>query len=316
MLPFIVLLLQAAAPEPPWVAMVLKVDGEATLQCCQEALVCLYGGDQLRPGDQLRLADQAGLILLVIKDGHKDTRRPGTPATVQETGSAPAQAVASWESSQLPARALNTLQGHSRSGRAAGVIVRGPDGKDLPRLSPLPGSNLLTDRHAFSWPADQQAARYFVELATGPDERSWTRLWRVETTEPRLDFPKDRPALEGVLHRWRVTACLTNGDDKVIVNPAIASFAVATGHEKKLLQELGPLMHSDGPTDWLLAAEACEARAVFEEARKLYLKLADKLPDDARAQETLAGYYRNGGQIDLAEKAEAQARQLRQPGGK
>lgn len=316
MLSLVLSLLLAAEPEPPSVGMVLKVQGEVTVQRGDKKPERLWIGDLLRSGERLNLPEGADLVLLVIKDGHKETLKPGTTATVQEEGCTPAEAVAAKEVSRLPNRALDTLRTSIRSGRAAGVIVRSPDGKDLPRLSPLPGSNLLTDRPAFSWPPAEQASSYVVELNTGPDERSLTRLWRVETTDPHLPFPKDKPALQAVLHRWRVTARLKNGDDKEIVRPAFASFAIATEREKKLLAAVEPLTRSNDPIDWLLAAEIYEARAVFEEARNLYLKLAEKLPNDARIQETLARYYRNGGQIDLAEKAEFQARQLRKTGGR
>ncbi len=134
-------------------------------------------------------------------------------------------------------------------------------------------------------------------------------MWKATVKETRLTYPKkEKPLKFGLKYRWRVTPL--KGQD-ASADPIVDSkFLVLTKYEITLMFNLKPLLESKAPADLLLAAVSYEAHGVYDEALRLYERLADLSPDEANFQMALASYYDRAGRKDLAEKARKRARKL------
>src|SRR5262249_45746858 len=103
------LLLTPDAP-PPVAAMVLRAGAGARLQPGEGKPARLRAMDLLYPGDRLEVPKQGEVPLIFAHDGHKEGLRPGSKATVGETGCTPAEAVAIRETPKLSRANLTTLK--------------------------------------------------------------------------------------------------------------------------------------------------------------------------------------------------------------
>ena len=87
-----------------------------------------------------------------------------------------------------------------------------------------------------------------------------------------------------------------------------SKFLVLTKYEITLLSNLKPLLENKAPADLLLAAVSYEAHGVYDEALRLYERLAEMSHNEANFQVALASYYDRAGRKDLAEKARERAK--------
>jgi hypothetical protein len=301
----------AADPEAPRhpVAMVLEVEGRATLRRGEAPARPLREADLLRPGDRVEAAEGARLSVVLLADGHGETVQPGRTVTVGPDGCAPADAVRRHEA-RLPQADLTALRGLARSSRGGvGVLRHGPEGEEVPAVTPLRGSRLLTNRPAFSWPAVPGATSYEVRLFALQADRK--PEWKATTTQTHLAYPEKQPPLPYNRTRyWEVTPLDKDGQPL----PAIRSrFHVAPVAQIAQLAKLKLLARGSDPKDWLLAAASYEAVYAYDDALPLYEKLAARRPDQAAYQRALAHYYTLAGRREDAARARSRARELGLP---
>lgn len=293
------------------VAMVLKVEGEVTVTSGDMKPRKMWVMDLLRPNDQIKVPEGGEVTLLFLEDGHREILAAGKMATIGAKGCSPKEAVAKKEPGKLSNSMLKNLRGDIRAGRIGGVILRrGDERNPLPTITPLPDSNVATNRPTLSWPAVKDAESYVVELYTGPDTKDLSRVLRGETKTNMFTLPKDK-TLQPVLHRWTVIARLKGDKRRTVVGIKEGTFLLALPRTVRQLKALKPLTESKDPADLLIAASAYEMKAASNEALRLYEQASKLLPKDARIQEILARYYEAGGRPDLAKAAKGKAEKLR-----
>jgi tetratricopeptide (TPR) repeat protein len=71
-----------------------------------------------------------------------------------------------------------------------------------------------------------------------------------------------------------------------------------------------PLARSAAPADLLVAALSYEAHGVYNEALRLYERLAELVPSEGNFQRALASYYERAGLLEQAKAAAAKAKKL------
>ena len=140
-----VLLLRADEPPEP-VAMVLTVQGPLKLRRM----------DLLRPGDEVPVPPLGGVQILFLRDGHKETLKPGFTIRITDSGGAPAEAVQR-EKIVLPKTQLNGLRTLAVSARAAVARIRDVRAPPLPE-GPINDATVLSDRPTFAGPRGKMRA--------------------------------------------------------------------------------------------------------------------------------------------------------------
>jgi hypothetical protein len=272
------LLAPGLAKPPPPVAMVLHAGQGATVKCGEEAAKALRDMDLLRAGDVV-VAGKEPVRLVVLDDGHGESIRPGKKATLARTGCSPAAAVVKVKR-QRGAAALAGLRERARSDKAGGAVVRGNGGSrsGVPGLvSPLPDSCVLVPRPTFRWPAVKGALRYEFALYQG-ERADGTLLWKRQTREPTLPWPKGRPPLPaGAACYWDVVVLLPDDQwEKVVTG---LELTVPTADQQQEFDELAALARSDDSDTQLLAAVLYEERHAYDAALSLYQKVERKRPE-------------------------------------
>ncbi len=303
------LMLPAQADNPEPVAMVLTTQGAPLLERGSDTRR-LGAMDLLQPGDKLRVPAGGSVKLVFLADDHKETLKPGTQVSLGVKGCTPADAVEREEETRLPPESRQNLRELRLSARGGVGVPRSLNGKPpQPAVTPLIGAAVLSDRPTLTWTAREGADGYLVQLLSGADEKEPRVHWQERTRETRLAYPTSQPPLTpGSLYRWKVYAL--KGDEKG--EPFVASkFAVVTQRELPVLTGLQPLLKSNRPEDLLYAAVVYEGHHVYDEAFKLYERLAELSPHEPRFQQVLADYYDRAGRPDRAQAARAQARKLR-----
>jgi hypothetical protein len=299
------LLLSAPEPQAP-AAMVLATQGTVNIEHDGRPARRLGVMDLLRPGDQLTSADDGHATLVFLSDGHRERLRASARATVGEKECTPASAVERLDASHdLTGAHLASLRELARSARAGVGVLRGEPPPTPQAVTPMYGTTVISTRPTLSWPAAAGADSYTVELLRGDGRRL---VWRETTRENRLPYPEQKPALHhAAKYLWRVTAHHDDDSGRRIVN---SKFLVATQAEADDLARLRPLESSSNPADVLVAAVGYEAHGVYDEALKLYEKLAKQSPDAAAFQSVLANYYERAGLPDWAKAARERAEKL------
>jgi tetratricopeptide (TPR) repeat protein len=287
------------ADEPP-VAMVLTTRGDVRLERGGETSL-LGPTDLLRPADRL-VAGDGELLLVILKDGHQERINARTRVTVQEDGCTPADAVERREAKLAQAN-LDSLRELARSSRAAIGVLRSSELPPAPQaVTPMYGARLLGDQPTLTWPAVARATEYRLQLLSGDGQRV---LLKETTREPRLVLKPEllkRPNK----YLWRVSAAFAD-KEQPLVN---SKFALVTRAEADELAKLRPLAEGKEPAEWLQAAAAFEAHGVYDEALKLYERLAQAAPTVAAYQVALASYYERAGQADNAKASRERAKKL------
>jgi hypothetical protein len=304
---FLFLLLHAAEPAPP-VAMVLTRQGDVTVRH-GTGTRRLAAMDLLRPDDRLTVPE--GEVLLVfLRDGHCERLGPRAEATVTGEGCRPADAVRREEKVKLTPAHLESLRDLARSGRAAVGVLRGDAPPAPPLVTPLFGATVLIDRPTLTWPEAEGADGYRVELLSGDSRRS---LWKMTTKERRVEYGGKAPLDRAKKYLWRVSALKGEDKTELVVD---SKFQVATRSEVEKLATLPPLVKEGQTPALLLAAVAYEAHGVYDEALRLYEKLAEAHPREPNYPLALANYYERAGRPDKARAAREKARELRMETGK
>jgi hypothetical protein len=302
-------LVRAQTAEPA--AMVLTTKGMVTLERGKEAAQRVGAMTLLWPGDRVQVPDGGEVTMLFLQDGHRERLKPKGTATVADKGCGPAEVVEPLPGPKLTTANLESLRSLAASSRGAVGVLRGDPPSKPQMVTPLYGTTILSERPTLTWP-EAKADAYLVQLLNGAEGKDQKVLWHVEIKETRLPYPEKEKALElGKKYRWRVTPL--KGDD-ASADPIVESkFLVLTKYEIGLLSNLKPLLESKSPSDVLLAAISYEAHGVYDEALRLYERLAKLSPDEANFQLALASYYERAGRKDLAAQARDRANSL---GGK
>jgi hypothetical protein len=297
------LFLPAQTVEPA--AMVLTTKGMVTLERGKDAPRRLGAMALLRPGDRVQVPSDGEATLVFLQDGQRGRLGPKSRAIVEAKGcQPPAQRL---DGPKLPPANLESLR-WAKSSRGAVGVVRGDPPAKPQLVTPLYGATIQTDRPTLTWP-DVKAEAYLVQLFSGADGKDKRLLWKATLKETRLSYPeKEKPLELGRKYQWRVIPL--KGED-ASADPIVDSkFLVLTKIEIDLLSNLKPLMASKASADLLLAAVSYEAHGVYDEALRLYERLADSSPNEANFQITLASYYDRAGRKDLAERALERAKKL------
>jgi hypothetical protein len=307
--------LAVAADEPPAsVALVLQ-GTRVELQRGKKRASPLRPNALLRPGDRLKAATDGTAVLVFLADGHRERLRPGQEATVGEKGCRPEKAVELLPVPALAPANLEALRDLCRSARAGIGVPRGNPPEAPPHVRPLHGAAVATTRPELSWPAEDKAEGYRLEMLSGAEGREQRRPWQATTKAPHLAYPeKEKPLDTGKRYRWRVRPLHGEEAGEPIVQ---SQFQVLTEEEIQDLAEVKRLVDSKAPEDWLEAAALYEAHGIHDEVLRLYERLARARPEEPAFQRALANYYARAGRPDLARAARERANKLGwQEGGK
>ena len=287
-------------------AMVLATKGAVALVRDKYAPRRLGAMTLLRPGDRVRIPDNGEVTIVFLHDGHRE--RLKADVTVEAKSCQPAAAVERLKGADLPPANLESLRGLANSSRGAVGVLRGSPPARPQVVTPLFGATIPTDRPSLTWP-DAKADAYLVQLYNGAEGKDQRLLWKTIVKENRLAYPEQHKPLEfGRRYQWRVIPL--KGED-ASADPIVASkFLVLTKTEIDLMSNLKPLLASKNQGDLLLAAVSHEAHGVYDEALRLYERLAHAAPEEANFQVALANYYERAGRKDLAQKARDKAKQL------
>jgi hypothetical protein len=299
-----VLFIPTQTGEP--VAMVLTAKGTPTLQRDKEAARRLGAMTLLWPGDRVEITEAGEVTLVFLQNGHRE--RLKAKATVQAKGCQPADAAEQLAGPKLGAANLESLRSLATSSRGAVGVLRGDPPAKAQVVTPLFGATILNERPALTW-LEAKADAYLVQLFSGGEGKEQRLIWKATVKDARLSYPEKEKSLQlGLKYRWRVTPL--KGED-TSADPIVDSkFLVLTKYEIGLMSNLKPLLESKSQADLLLAAVSYEAHGVYDEALRLYERLAAMAPDEASFQSALASYYERAGRNDLAEKARERAKEL------
>jgi hypothetical protein len=261
-------------------------------------------------GDQLRTTDKGDVLLLFLADGHRERVKAGTQATVEARVCVPREAVVAVEGAKLAAVSLASLRELSRNGRIGVVVVRSVDSSSLPHVTPLYGAGVTSEKPTLRWPAPTGAVHYLVEMLTDPENGERPQLlWQAQTHEARLVYPsREKPLVPGAAYQWRALPIRDGKRGPVLCE---SRFWVLPESQQQALAGLQPLLESGRPEDLYLVAALYEAHEVYDEALRLYERLAQKMPQNAGVLIKLAGYYELAGLDAAAAAARDRARKLR-----
>lgn len=290
-------------------AMVLTAKGPVSFQRGKDAAQRLGAMTLLAAADRVQLPEGSEVLVVFLVDGHRERVKGKAAATVAAKGFEPADARQRQEGLKLPPASLESLRELARSSRGGVGVLRSDErsGK-TPVVTPMYGATILTDRPDFSWPATKDADAYEVQLLSGVEGRDQRKLWQAKVKSTKLAYPeKEKPLAAGLRYHWKVYP--VKGDDR---GEAIVSskFFVLTKSERQILDGVKHLRDSKSAEDLLLAATLYEAHGVYEEALKLYERLAEMSPGEAGFQNALASYYERAGRKDMAELARKRAKRL------
>ena len=298
----------AGNPTEP-VAMVLTTTGQPTVQRAKQEPRRAGAMFLLVPGDEVRVPDGGEMTVVFLDDGHRERLRSAAQATVSAKGFEPVGKAERLEGPALSPVSLRSLKELARSARGGIGVLRSDErsGK-IPVLTPMYGANILTNTPSLSWPAQAGADGYVVHILGGAEGPNQQKIWQSPPTkETKLAYPKEKPLAVGLLYHWRVYPLKGEERGDPIV---ISKFSIATNSEQKILAPARSLQESKAPADWLVAASLYEAHGVYDEALRLYEKLAAQAPHEPGFQVALASYYTRAGQPERAAQARAAAKKL------
>jgi hypothetical protein len=263
-------------------------------------------GDPLYAEDRL-IAQDAGVRLVFLDDGHLEQLKPKARVTVASKGCRPDDGVELIARKKPSPAQLESLRDLARSGRGAVGVVRGRPPATPQAVTPLYGATVITDRPTLTWRPVKNAASYRVELWSGDGERL---IWRAKPAVAQLNYPPKEKALRlGTAYLWQVRARSATDEDLGLV--VDSEFSTAGEMEVAKLAALQPLASGADAADWLQAAVTYQDFGVYGEALALFEKLAAKQPDKPKFQEALAIYYERAGRTEEAKKAQEKAKKLR-----
>jgi hypothetical protein len=291
----LVSLLRADEPPEP-VAMVLTVQGPLKLRRM----------DLLRPGDEVPVPPLGGVQILFLRDGHKETLKPGFTIRITDSGGAPAEAVQR-EKTALPKTQLNGLRTLAASARAGVARIRDVRAPPLPE-APINDATVLSDRPTFVWAKGENAGEYVLQLFPGDTVRADQLLWSERLRKPELAFPKGRQGLErGETYTWRV---LSSGKNVITQG----RLTVATKSQARDFEPVQRLAGSKEVSDRLLAAMLFEASHVYDESNRLFESLAKEMPAEPWVLLASARHLGLLGRTDEAASLEKKALMLAERG--
>ena len=287
--PLIVCLLALAADKPPKnpvVAMVLRSGAGAMVRVDRDREAQpLRDMDLLRKGYVLKTGKEEARVVF-IESGRAERIGPRQEVTVTEKGcdGGGKGAVRRLEARMKPAN-LEQLRRFMNGQRAGLVVAR----TVRPEGWPIPRSLTVSGRPTFRWRAVDDAVRY--EVRVEPVARGKQKpLWTVSTKKTVLVYPRDQNALKpGTRVRWSVMAIGADGKREKADEPC--ELTVAGPDLQKKLAQLAPLIESENPDDWLLAAVVYEGEECYTEALAQYERVNEKRPSRRRVLEALKYFY-------------------------
>ena len=289
------LLVAPAEPRPS--ALVLSVKGTVVVRPPQGASYPAEARGLVFAGDKLAVPADGEIALVFFGGGARERVKPGTEVTVDSTGCTPAEAVTRRQANGGPvAAALKDVPPVHGGGRAAVANFRSPGAlpKTPPRVTPISGSTVPTDRPTLTWKPAADAPIYRANLRIGGSDRL---IWKAETKQARLPFPEqEQPLKRGRNYHWQVS----DADGRIV---AEGRFTVALEGEAKTLTELGNLAAEADPADQLAAAMAFETLGADDEALAVYELLVKREPGDLALRKARARLYERAGLAPVPKSA-------------
>ena len=312
---FSILLVTAALAKQHSVALVDRVEGQATLQRSSAAkgrpitksrLISLYAGDRIEVTE--------GKIVIGFFDNDRWQELGPGSYEVEEKGCRAKNAesriheLSTPKALQPPAAKEGWDALREGSGQGAGVIVRGGETTDgpPPQVVPIHGEAILTDRPHFSWPADKKAKSYKVRLMAAGSSRL---IWSATSDRVELDYPEGEPPLKrNRKYVWQVTPVL---DDNQFPAPLCSSdFIVDREWDDDDVKQLQESAESREPWKVLLAISTYQSFGLEQPALAASRRLVELVPDDAEVWRLLGANLARAGRQAEADEARKKADSL------
>jgi hypothetical protein len=300
----------------PSVAMVVSMEAAVTMTARDGSKKSLRCAQMLVEGDRLTIPARGKLMLLIHKDKHREVIEASSEVTVtlSPDGCMPATAVRRLEPvygpSEVEYQKVGRLAG---SGKAAGTTFR--DKKlpaEPPAVTPLFGSVVLTPKPTLSWKSVPEVTGYEVRLYRGRLDSLAPRdvpLWTARTSQTTLPYPPQQAPLElGSPYCWLVVVEGGAMAGKTIWR---SQFTLWNKYQVEELEAAKRLAASSDSADLLLAALTYQEHHAYDEALKLFQRLAALRPEEPFFQAALADYYARAGRPQDADKALLRAKELK-----
>jgi hypothetical protein len=303
-----------ASPGPHSLALVDDVSGSAkVVRAAAEKGPAESPIDKMRlvylfPGDRVTVQPGGRVVVIFFADDHTEELGAGS-FTVDKSGCKSGESGAELTRSKPPdylnsALAQDGWNAHKRGHQfVAGPVIRG--GEINPRVVPIRGEMVTTDRPGFSWPKVPDAKEYAVELRAAGGRHL---LWKAITNTNSLHYPSGAaPLARRRKYFWEVTVLRNDGTE---ARHTVSTFTFDQARDPQELAKVRQLATSDRPAQVMIALSAYDHNGMLSDALASCERLAKLVPEESRVWRTLANYYERAGRSEDAKTAIQNAERL------
>jgi hypothetical protein len=292
---------EAAVP----VARVLETKGKVVLKDKSQNSREVGALDTVYLDERIVLAAGSAIVLAFRDNGHLERLSQPGEVTVRKDGCEPKTAVEILPAPERHKRLVSATVMSLHPKGTSGVSIARTASGDAPRirLSPIPGSTVLSVQPRLAWSAVPGARRYEVKI-----ERDSQTVWTATTSSTSLNYPGKPPLKPGATYVWEVTATLADGSAGEASYGG--AFTVATEERAARASELRALAAGSDVPYLTLAAAWLEENNFVPEAVAAYERLVALRPGTAPYYFALTRLYQQADRQDEAQKAYAKGRQL------
>jgi hypothetical protein len=255
--------------------------------------------------DRLKVGPDAQLTVGFFKDYHWEKMKPGEieiaadhgePADLCERKEAP-------EKLRGPA-GKNAVEAVG-SGKGAGLVFRDAVAiQQIPRITPVVGEAIASDRPEFTWAPIDGASGYQVTLTFVGSDRP---VWSTQVSEASAKFPIEKnPLMRKRIYNWQLIAQFENSPSQLV---ARGRFTVVGPETAKIFESIAELADSENAIDQILAVSGYQKENADGPALAAAEKLV-KVAPSADLYRLLADLYHRAGRQTERETAIEKAIQL------
>jgi hypothetical protein len=291
---------EAAVP----VARVLETKGKVVLKDKSRNSREVGALDTVYLDERMVLATGSAIVLAFRADGHLERLSQPGEVTVRTEGCDPKTAVEIVPTPERHKRLVSAtvMSLHPKGTSGVSIARSAPGHAPRIRLSPIPGSTILSAQPQLAWSPVPGASRYEVKI-----DRDSETVWTVTTSSTSLNYPGKPPLKPGATYVWEVTATMADGSAG---EASYGAFTVATEERAARASELRALAAGTDVPYLTLAAAWFEENNFVPEAVAAYERLVALRPNAAPYYFALSRLYQQENRPQDAAKAYAKGRQL------